>query len=248
MRSNRRRYEDGCAAAHALDLIGERWALLVVRELALGPRRFTDLRAGLPTISPNVLAQRLDELEAAAIVRRRRLPPPAAARVYELTEWGAELEPILRDLGRWAARSPTLGGGRPMSTASVILSLRTMFDPAAAGDFAARVALVFDGEIHLAVVAGGRLAVGPVATAPTVDARLAGDRDAFAAVVYGGRPLDAALADGLLALAGDRAVVDRFVRLFPLPAPAPAADVDRDSPLPPAAVPPGPTRPTCETL
>src|SRR5215204_4140654 len=86
-----RTYDDGCAAAHALDLIGERWALLVVRELLLGPKRFTDLRAGLPNASPNVLAQRLRELEAAGIVRRRKLPPPAASRVYELTEWGQDL-------------------------------------------------------------------------------------------------------------------------------------------------------------
>ena len=79
-----RSYDDGCAAAHALDLVGERWALLVVRELLLGPKRFTDLRAGLPGASPNVLAQRLRELEGAGVVVRRKLPPPAASRVYEL--------------------------------------------------------------------------------------------------------------------------------------------------------------------
>ena len=101
-----RSYEDGCAAAHALDLIGERWALLVVRELLLGPKRFTDLRAGLPGISPNVLSQRLDELERVGVVRRRRLLPPAASWVYDLTPWGQELEPIILQLGRWGARSP----------------------------------------------------------------------------------------------------------------------------------------------
>src|SRR5215213_1670346 len=101
----KRTYCDGCAAAHALDLVGERWALLVARELILGPKRFTDLRAGLPGISPNVLSMRLDELEKVAVVRRLRLPPPAG-QVYELTEWGRELEPILLQLGRWGARSP----------------------------------------------------------------------------------------------------------------------------------------------
>src|ERR671921_2798404 len=101
-----RSYNDACAAAHALDLVGERWALLVVRELVLGPKRFTDLRAGLPHVSPNVLAQRLRELEAAGVVRRRKLPPPAASRVYELTPWGEELEPVIIRLGRWGARSP----------------------------------------------------------------------------------------------------------------------------------------------
>ena len=93
--AGKRSYDDGCAAAHALDLVGERWALLVVRELVLGPRRFTDLRAGLPGISPNVLTQRLEELEQGSVVRRRKLPPPAASWVYELTEWGAQLEGVL---------------------------------------------------------------------------------------------------------------------------------------------------------
>src|SRR3954462_9145850 len=101
-----RTYGEACAAAHALDLVGERWALLVVRELLLGPKRFTDLRAGICHAGPNVLAQRLRELEAAGIVRRRQLPPPAASRVYELTEWGSELEPVVTALGRWGARSP----------------------------------------------------------------------------------------------------------------------------------------------
>src|SRR5262245_48168316 len=89
----KRSYDDSCLTAHALDLVGERWALLVVRELLLGPKRFTDLRHGLPGISPNVLSQRLDELEHAALVHRRRLDPPASVWVYELTGWGRELEP-----------------------------------------------------------------------------------------------------------------------------------------------------------
>ena len=100
--AGKRRYDDACAAAHALDLVGERWALLVARELMLGPRRFTDLRMNLPGISPNVLTQRLDEMEKAAILRRRRLPPPASVWVYELTDWGKELEPVLQTFGRWA--------------------------------------------------------------------------------------------------------------------------------------------------
>src|ERR1051326_4544263 len=102
-----RTYGDGCAIAHALDVVGERWALLVVRELVLGPKRYTDLRRGLPNASPNVLSQRLDELERAGIVERHKLPPPAGSRVYELTRWGRELEEIVISLGRWAARSPS---------------------------------------------------------------------------------------------------------------------------------------------
>src|SRR5215211_3756430 len=101
-----RSIEDGCGIAHASDLLGQRWALLVVRELMIGPRRFTDLRAGIPDISPNVLGQRLKELEETGVLRRRTLPPPAASHVYELTDWGYELEPVLQALGRWGSRSP----------------------------------------------------------------------------------------------------------------------------------------------
>src|SRR5947199_5261613 len=129
--ARRRTQDDGCGIAHASDLLGQRWALLVVRELLLGPKRFTDLRAGLPGISPNVLTQRLEELEHAAIVRRRKLTRPAAAWVYELTEWGMQLEPVVVALGRWAARSPFLPGGS-LSVDSLILSFRTMFDRHAA--------------------------------------------------------------------------------------------------------------------
>ncbi len=107
-----RTYDDACAAAHALDLVGERWALLVVRELLLGPKRFTDLRTGIPKASPNVLAQRLRELERAGVVRRRKLPPPAASRVYELTEWGLELEPVIVSPGRWGHPRDRMPGKR----------------------------------------------------------------------------------------------------------------------------------------
>src|SRR3954462_3222812 len=127
-----RSYGEGCAAAHALDLVGERWALLLVRELLLGPKRFTDLRAGIVHGSPNVLAQRLRELEQAGIVRRRTLPPPAASRVYELTDWGLELEPVIIQLGRWGARSPSKARDAELGVDSLILSFRTMFDPRAA--------------------------------------------------------------------------------------------------------------------
>src|ERR1700716_760218 len=97
----RRKYDEGCAVSHALDVIGERWALLVVRELLLGPKRFTDLRAGLPNLTPDVLSQRLRDLEAAGILTRARLAPPAATSVYGLTERGQRLEPVLLALGQW---------------------------------------------------------------------------------------------------------------------------------------------------
>src|SRR3954471_8869036 len=104
--ATRRTYGQGCGTAHALDLVGDRWALLVVRELVLGPKRFTDLRAGLPGLGPDVLSQRLRDLEAAGIVERRTLAPPAAAKVYALTPRGAELEPVVLALGRWGSVAP----------------------------------------------------------------------------------------------------------------------------------------------
>jgi len=217
----KRSYDDGCAAAHALDLIGERWALLVVRELALGPKRFTDLRAGLPGISPNVLSQRLQDLEDASILIRRKLPPPAAIWVYQLTDWGLELEPIIRDIGRWAARSPHLPQGRPLSVNSFVLSLRTMFDPVTAAGFQARIGLQLGEQNFLAEISEGRLLL-PAGVAAPLDAVLAGDPNALAAVIYGGQDLAAAVRAGQLAVDGDISVVERFVRLFPLPEPAPA--------------------------
>src|SRR5437763_16199667 len=96
----KRTYGDRCGIARAVDVVGERWALLVVRELLLGPKRFTDLRAGLPKVGPDMLAARLRELEQAGVVRRGELPPPAASRVYELTERGRGLEPVILALGR----------------------------------------------------------------------------------------------------------------------------------------------------
>src|SRR3982751_296163 len=124
-----RTHDDGCGIAHASELLGQRWALLVVRELLLGPKRFTHLRTGVPAVSPNVLAQRLRELEGAGILRRRRLPPPASVQVYELTDWGRELEPAVLALGRWASHSPSFPAGAPMGPDSLVLAMKTAFQP-----------------------------------------------------------------------------------------------------------------------
>src|SRR5262245_33074161 len=132
--ATKRTYGDACRFAHALDTVGERWALLVVRELLLGPKRFTDLRNGLPNASSNMLAERLRELERGGVVRRRKLPPPYAASVYELTDWGRELEPIVTALGAWGARSPFLPDAESIGPDSIVLALRSLFDPEAAGD------------------------------------------------------------------------------------------------------------------
>ena len=122
-------YFDGCPTAHALDLIGDRWALLIVRELLLGPKRFTDLRRGLPRISQNVLSQRLDDLESAEVLGQRTLPPPSASAVYELTERGLELEAVLTTLGQWGTRSPSLPVSDSLGIDTFVLGLRSLYQP-----------------------------------------------------------------------------------------------------------------------
>jgi DNA-binding HxlR family transcriptional regulator len=220
--SKKRTYDDGCAAAHALDLVGERWALLVVRELLLGPKRFTDLKAGLPGASPNVISQRLRDLEGVDIVRRRKLPPPAASRVYELTEWGEELEPVIVTLGRWGARSPTKPRDAALGVDSLVLSMRTMFDPRAAEGLGASYELRFGEDRFRAVVDDGRFEISR-GSANDPDATVEADSDTMAGLLYAGRPLAEALESGNLKVEGDRAAFERFLGLFPLPEPAPPA-------------------------
>ena len=214
-----RTYCDGCAAAHALDIIGERWALLVVRELLLGPKRFTDLRAGLPAVSPNVLAQRLRELERAGVLRRRKLPPPAASKVYELTEWGMELEPVIVRLGRWGARSPSKPRDAALGVDSLVLSFRTMFAPHAAEGLRASYELRLGEDVFVAVVGDGRFEIAR-GGAEKADATIETDAATLAALVYEGRELAEALRAGEVKIEGDEAAVERFVMLFPLPEPA----------------------------
>ena len=217
-----RSYDDGCAAAHALDLVGERWALLVVRELLLGPKRFTDLRAGLPGASPNVLAQRLRELEGAGVVVRRKLPPPAASRVYELTDWGKDLEPVIIRLGRWGVRSPSKPRDAEIGVDSLILSFRTMFDPRAAEGIEASYELRLGEDRFRAEVADGRFEVER-GSAEEPDAIMESDPGTLAALVYEGRPLEEALRLGEIEIEGDRSAVERFLSLFPMPEPAASA-------------------------
>ena len=212
----KRRYADACGAAHALDLVGERWALLVMRELMLGPKRFGDLRTSLPGISANVLTQRLEGLEAAGILVRRKLPPPASVQVYELTPWGYESEPIFQALGRWAARSPEHDPRLPLSAVSLFLSFRTMLDPRRTRGLDARIGFRIGDETFLARLAQGRIEVAR-GDFDEVDLVLDGTAPAVAAAVYGGQPLDALEAQGALAIDGDRALAERFVTLFPLP-------------------------------
>jgi DNA-binding HxlR family transcriptional regulator len=213
---SRRRYDDACGTAHALDLIGERWALLVMRELMLGPKRFSDLRSDLPGISANVLTQRLEGLEASGLLVRRRLPPPASTQVYELTPWGYEAEPIVQSLGRWAARSPAHDPTLPISATSIMLSFRTMFDPKRAGDLRARIGFRLGAESFAVRVEDGRFHSGRGETAGT-DAVFTGTPTGLAAAVYGGQPFEALDEAGILKVEGDMETAARFTTLFPLP-------------------------------
>ena len=157
--ANKRTYGDRCGVARALDVVGERWALLVVRELLLGPKRFTDLRAGLPGLSPDVLSQRLRELEQAGLVRRRKLAPPAGSRVYELTERGLALEPILLELGRWGSHAPVPEDDAAFGADSFVIALRTLFDPEAAAGLDVTVELRLGEDRFRWRVAEGRFEV-----------------------------------------------------------------------------------------
>lgn len=224
----RRKYDDGCAVAHALDLVGERWALLVVRELLLGPKRFTDLQAGLPGASPDVLTQRLRELTEAGILRRRRLAPPAASWVYELTGWGAELEPIVVRLGRWSSRSPGLRYDAPLGVDSMMLSLLALFDGPASAGLEASIAVYLGEDRFRLTVAGGQLAVSRVGVEPPAAARddvvLDTDPATLLTLLRTDRPLADAIDTGALRLTGNAAVADRFRRLFPPPEPVTIGD------------------------
>ncbi|MEC3997014.1 winged helix-turn-helix transcriptional regulator [Actinacidiphila sp. DG2A-62] len=208
--ATKRTYSDGCGIARALDLIGERWALIVVRELLLGPKRFTDLHSGMPGVSPNVLALRLRELEDSGLVRRRKLGPPAGSRVYELTEWGQELEQVLLDLGRWGARSP-IASEPYRSVDSLMLWQRSLFDAEVGGDLRATYEFTVGDDAFTVRVADGELEVER-GTAARPDASMESDLETLTAVLKGRRPVAEATASGDLRLTGDTGVVDRLIR------------------------------------
>jgi DNA-binding HxlR family transcriptional regulator len=200
-----RTYGDRCGIARALDLVGERWALLIVRELLLGPKRFTDLRAGLPKIGPDVLAQRLRELEASDVVLRGKLPPPAASQVYELTDWGRELEPVVLGLGRWGSQAPVPSADAPLGSDAAMLALKTMFVPA--DDFRAQLEIRF-GEHHYDVrVDGDRLEIVR-GSAKHPDTTIATDPGTLATVLWHNGDAKSVTVDG------DREVFRRFQDLF----------------------------------
>ena len=212
----KRRYDDACAATHGMDIIGERWALPVMRELMLGARRFSELRRSLPTLSANVLTQRLEGLEAAGVVRREKLPPPASVQVYALTPWGQEAGPVFQALGRWAARSPSHDPTRPFSAVSLMLSLRTMFSAERAGEAGMQAGFLIGEDAFRLVIDRGAIQIGR-GLPDKSDFVLTGTTQGVAALVYAGVSLEEVESRGLLAVEGDRSAVVRFATLFPPP-------------------------------
>ena len=202
-----------------MDILGERWAVPVMRELMFGPLRFGELKESLPGISANVLTQRLEGLEGAGVLRRRKLPPPASVQVYELTPWGYEAAPIFQAMGRWAARSPAHDPARPFSPASLMLSFLTMADPERAKAVAGRIGFRLGASEYMLELNNGR--VTPTrGSVEGADAVFTGDAATLAAAVYAGAPLDALEAAGALRIEGDRDLAARFPTLFPMPAKA----------------------------
>lgn len=200
--------------AHGLELLGDRWALFVVRELMLGPRRFSDLRVNLPGISANVLTQRLMELESHGVLVRRKLPPPASVQVYELTAWGYEAEPIVQELGRWAARSPRHDPTLPISGVSILLSFRTMIDRSKIGGLDVSLGFRFgeDGYRGHLDARGITIAQG---NPDGADILFEGSPEALAAFVYGKVPPERLTK--MLTISGEAVLVERFRALFVLP-------------------------------
>jgi DNA-binding HxlR family transcriptional regulator len=211
----KRSYDDPCGVARALDVVGERWALLVVRELLLGPKRFGALSSGLPGMSQNVLSQRLRELQDAGIVRRRTFGPPASSHGYELTERGRELEPVLLALARWGSRV-AVGSAAELSVDALMLALQTTFDPRSAGSLRARLELRIGDDCFCAEIGSGRFAVSR-GNAGQADAIVTTGAATLRALVFGDGTIAAAVGGGDLRIDGDRRVVARFIRCFPRP-------------------------------
>jgi DNA-binding HxlR family transcriptional regulator len=216
--AGRRTYGDACGIARALDVIGERWAILIVRELLLGLKRFTDLRAGLPRLGPDILSQRLRELEDAGVVRRDQLPPPAGSRVYRLTDWGHELEPVVLGLGRWGSGAPLPNDHETLGVDAFMLALKTLYDPVRADGLL--------GTTYEVRLAGQPFEVRPTDAQLDVShgtpsepiATIEADPGMLQEILWHDHRLDDALSSGELTIAGDRAAAERLLELFPIPA------------------------------
>lgn len=218
-RAARRWYDDACGTALAMELVGERWSMLIVRELLFGARRFGEIKAALNGISANVLTQRLEGLEAAHILRRVKLPSPANVQVYELTPWGYQAEEPIKALAAWAARSPDYNPLLSLSAASMMMSLRVNIDHGRARTMPAMtVGFTMGADSFVARLADGELAITRETGAG--DVHFATSARLLANLIYGKWPLEEAESAGELVFSGDRAAAARFIDLFHLPAKA----------------------------
>jgi DNA-binding HxlR family transcriptional regulator len=206
----KRSYGQYCAVARALDLVGERWTLLLVRELLLGPRRYTDLLRGLPGIGTNLLATRLRELESAGIVRRSTLPPPASSAVYELTELGAGLRGAVLELGRWGGQLLGAPEGE-MRPGWYVVSMTATFRPEAAAGLEATYELRIDGEAFALRIQDAKVDVVPPGRADLV---VTTDLEAFVALLAG----QIAPEDPRIEIEGDPEDLRQLVEIFRWPA------------------------------
>ena len=230
-----KRFDQYCPIAHALSLVGERWALLVVRELLKGPKRYTDLVAGLPGIGTNILATRLRELEAAGVLHKRKLPPPAASTVYELTPYGAGLEEVIHAIARWGARS--LGVPRREDDIDREWGLNAfpaLFYPERARGLTETYVIRVDDDAFTVHLVDGRLRTELGATAETPDLDATMDISTFFGLASGDLAPETALAQGIVRVEGDPAVLARCFHVFSFaPRLVPAAG---DAPRAPEAV------------
>ena len=208
-----REYGQYCGVTRALEKVGERWGLLIVRDLLVGPKRFTDLRRGLPKIPTNILTSRLKQLEESGVIRRRLLPRPAGSVVYELTPYGAELEHVVLALGRWGAKS--LGNPQPneiVTADSLVMALRTIFQPGAARGLHAGYELRLGDIVLHARVDNSRIEAAP---GPLPDADLVIESGPGIRALMAGEITPAqAIKTGLVRLKGDRALFARFADIF----------------------------------
>jgi DNA-binding HxlR family transcriptional regulator len=211
-------YGDACGTAFAMELVGERWSMLIIRELMLGGRRFSDIRARLPGISAKVLTERLNGLEQAGVLVKRKLPPPAATQVYELTEWGYLAEPAIQELGRWAAQSTAHDPTLPLSPVSFMLSMRTMVDKEALKGLSGTIGFETGGESFVGRLERGQLPIERGDTAGADAVFRATTPMELAALFYGKVPPGEWEREEGRAIEGDRVLARRYLDLFSLPA------------------------------
>jgi DNA-binding HxlR family transcriptional regulator len=213
-----RSYNQYCGLAYALDRIGERWTILIIRELIAGPRRFTDLLDGLPGISTNLLSERLKQLEQQGLIRRRTLPPPAGSAVYELTALGQALEPTLLELGKWGSQfaPASMEDATLLHANSYALTLKTFFRPERAQGLDETYELYIDDEVLQVRIAGGSLLVQQ-GDALTADAIFRTDMPTYLKLLSGELAPDEAISQGLIRIVGDPETLGRFLNMCGLP-------------------------------